>query len=140
MLLATALAACCGASTWPPGVRQEPTGPSTLKVAFGSTYVFDTTALTHKWWKQVAKQFKAAHPKATVQFIPIPGSYNDIVNKLSLLYRTPSTAPDVAEIPTGQIGLWAQARIPAAPEHLPAEHVLVEPLPGGGPERGHVHR
>ena len=110
VLLATALAACSGSGNAPTAAStKEPTGPFTLKVAFGSNYVFDTTGLTQKWWKQVAAQFKAAHPKATVQFIPIPGSYNDIVNKLSLLYRNPSTAPDVAEIPTGQIGLWAQA-------------------------------
>jgi multiple sugar transport system substrate-binding protein len=81
----------------------------TIKVAFGSTYVFDTTALTNKWWNQVAKQFEDQNPGIKVQLVPIPGSYNDIVNKLSLLYRNPSTAPDVAEIPTGQIGLWASS-------------------------------
>ncbi|MGO9955767.1 MAG: ABC transporter substrate-binding protein [Solirubrobacteraceae bacterium] len=77
-----------------------------IKVAFGSTYVFDTAGLTNKWWDQVAQEFEAQNPGIKVQLIPIPGSYNDIVNKLSLLYRSPSTAPDVAEIPTGQIGLW----------------------------------
>jgi multiple sugar transport system substrate-binding protein len=77
-----------------------------IKVAYGSTYVFDTTQLTSKWWNQVASQFEAQNPGIKVQLVPIPGSYNDIVNKLSLLYRSPSTAPDVAEIPTGQIGLW----------------------------------
>jgi multiple sugar transport system substrate-binding protein len=77
-----------------------------IKVAFGSTYVFDTEGLTTKWWNQVAQQFEAQNPGIKVQLVPIPGSYNDIVNKLSLLYRSSSTAPDVAEIPTGQIGLW----------------------------------
>ena len=109
-LLATGLAACSGsAANNAAAPTKEPTGPFTLKVAYGSNYVFDTTGFTQKWWTQVADEFKATHPKATVQFIPIPGSYNDIVNKLSLLYRSASTAPDVAEIPTGQIGLWAQA-------------------------------
>jgi multiple sugar transport system substrate-binding protein len=77
-----------------------------IKVAYGSSYVFDTEQLTTKWWNQVFQQFEAQNPGVKVQAIPIPGSYNDIVNKLSLLYRSPSTAPDVAEIPTGQIGLW----------------------------------
>jgi multiple sugar transport system substrate-binding protein len=86
----------------------EPTGNYTLTVAYGSDYVFDTTALTSKWWNQVKAQFLATHPNATIKFEQIPGSYQDIVNKLSLLYRSPSTAPDVAEIPTGQIGLWSQ--------------------------------
>src|SRR5258708_14670102 len=104
------LAACSGSgSTGGTVTNKEPTGPFTLKVAFGSNYVFDTTGLTKKWWDQVAAEFKKTDPKATVKFIPIPGSYNDIVNKLSLLYRSPSTAPDVAEIPTEQIGLWGQA-------------------------------
>jgi multiple sugar transport system substrate-binding protein len=110
VLLAAALAACSGSGgNTSAASNAEPTGAYTLKVAYGSNYVFDTTGLTTQWWKQVADQFKATHPKASVQFIPIPGSYNDIVNKLSLLYRSASTAPDVAEIPTGQIGLWAQA-------------------------------
>ena len=100
VLSAVVLAACSGSGNHTSTAStKEPSGPFTLKVAFGSNYVFDTTGLTQKWWKQVAAQFKATHPKATVQFIPIPGSYNDIVNKLSLLYRNPSTAPDVAEIP-----------------------------------------
>ncbi len=108
-LVAIALAACSGSGATAKAPSTEPAGPFVLKVAYGSNYVFDTTGLTQKWWQQVAAEFKASHPKATVQFIPIPGSYNDIVTKLSLLYRSASTAPDVAEIPTGQIGLWAQA-------------------------------
>jgi multiple sugar transport system substrate-binding protein len=108
-IFATALAACSGSAQPTVASTKEPTGSFTLKVAYGSNYVFDTTGLTSKWWNQVAADFKKTHPNATIQFIPIPGSYNDIVNKLSLLYRSPSTAPNVAEIPTGQIGLWAEA-------------------------------
>src|SRR5579875_2066372 len=107
LAVAAGVAACSGTA-------HTATSPSsgnakTIKVAFGSTYVFDTTGLTNKWWNQVAQQFEASHPGIKVQLVPIPGSYNDIVNKLSLLYRNPSTAPDVAEIPTGQIGLWASS-------------------------------
>ena len=76
--------------------------------------MFDTEGLTKKWWNQVAQQFEAKNPGIKVQLVPIPGSYNDIVNKLSLLYRSPSTAPDVAEIPTGQIGLWQSSGFLAA--------------------------
>ena len=102
-------AACSGSGSTGSVSTSEPTGSYTLKVAYGSDYVFDTTGFTVKWCTQVANEWKKSHPGGTVQFIPIPGSYNDIVNKLSLLYRNPSTAPDVAEIPTGQIGLWGQA-------------------------------
>ena len=103
---AVGVAACGGASSGGTSVSPSSGKAKVIKVAYGSTYVFDTVALTNKWWSQVAKQFDAENPGTKVQLVPIPGSYNDIVNKLSLLYRSPSTAPDVAEIPTGQIGLW----------------------------------
>lgn len=104
---AAGLAACGGAANAGGGGASPSSGNAkVIKVAYGSTYVFDTAQLTTKWWNQVAKQFEAANPGVKVQLVPIPGSYNDIVNKLSLLYRSASTAPDVAEIPTGQIGLW----------------------------------
>ena len=61
-----------------------------------SQFVFLTPQLAVKWWGTVAKEFEAAHPNVTVKYTPIPGGYNDIINKLDLLYRTPSTAPDVA--------------------------------------------
>jgi multiple sugar transport system substrate-binding protein len=103
---AAGIAACGGASSANTSVSPSSGKAKVIKVAYGSTYVFDTAGLTNKWWSQVAKQFEAENPGIKVQLVPIPGSYNDIVNKLSLLYRSPSTAPDVAEIPTGQIGLW----------------------------------
>jgi multiple sugar transport system substrate-binding protein len=103
---ASGIAACGGASSAGSSVSPGSGHAKVIKVAYGSTYVFDTTQLTNQWWNQVAKQFDAQTPGVKVQLVPIPGSYNDIVNKLSLLYRSPSTAPDVAEIPTGQIGLW----------------------------------
>ncbi len=104
LVVAVGIAACGGAGA--SGPSKASGNAKVIKVAYGSTYVFDSEALTNKWWNQVAKQFEAQNPGIKVQLVPIPGSYNDIVNKLSLLYRSASTAPDVAEIPTGQIGLW----------------------------------
>lgn len=78
-----------------------------VTVAYGSTYVFDTNQFAAKWWSGVAKQFDARYPHAVVKLVPIPGSYNDIITKLSLLYRSPATAPDVAQLPTAQIGEWS---------------------------------
>jgi len=101
--VATLVVGCGGSSSSKSG------NSKTISVAYGSTYVFDSVALTNKWWNQVAHQFEAQNPGIKVKLVPIPGSYNDIVTKLSLLYRNPSTAPDVAEIPTGQIGLWASS-------------------------------
>jgi multiple sugar transport system substrate-binding protein len=84
------------------------TSKATITVAYGSTYVFDTTQLTTKFWTDLQKQFDAQNPGATLQLVPIPGSYNDIINKLSLMYRSGSP-PDLAELPTAQIGLWAES-------------------------------
>jgi multiple sugar transport system substrate-binding protein len=105
--VAVILAGCGGSSGSKSGSGSG--NSKTITVAYGSTYVFDSEALTQKWWNQVKQQFQAQNPGITVKFLPIPGSYNDIVNKLSLLYRNKSTAPDVAELPTGQIGLWASS-------------------------------
>ncbi len=81
----------------------------TLTVAYPSVYAFDTGPLATQWWNQVKAGFNKEYPNVTVQYIPIPGSYQDVVNKLSLLYRSSSTAPDVAEMPSAQIGLWSSS-------------------------------
>jgi multiple sugar transport system substrate-binding protein len=80
-----------------------------LSIAFGSTYVMATASLAPTYYAGIAKQFEAAHPGVTVNLVPIPGSPSDIVNKLSLLYRSPSTAPTIAEIDTQDVGKFAEA-------------------------------
>lgn len=75
-----------------------------ISVAYGSNYVFDTDDLAKKWWEGVKAGFEAAHPGTTVELVPIAGGYDDIINKLSLLYRSARTAPDVAQIATPSIG------------------------------------
>ncbi|MGO8959012.1 MAG: extracellular solute-binding protein [Streptosporangiaceae bacterium] len=106
-----------------------------LKVAYGSQFVFLTPQLAITWGT-VAHEFEKAHPNVTVQYTPIPGSYLDIVNKMSLLFRTPSTAPDVAELPAGQLGEWASSGY-LMPENtfLPSASYWNDiPKSGGGPE------
>jgi multiple sugar transport system substrate-binding protein len=88
-LAASPLAACGSAGG---------SGP-VLTIAYSSNYEFDTSGLTTQWWHQLGAEFDKSHPGATIKWEPIPGNYTDIVSKLSLLYRSPSTAPDVAEIP-----------------------------------------
>lgn len=80
-----------------------------LTVAYGSDYVFIKPQLATKWWNQVAKQFEAQHKGVTVKFIPIPGGLTDITTKLNLLYRSPSTSPDVAELPSQYVGGWVSS-------------------------------
>jgi multiple sugar transport system substrate-binding protein len=81
-------------------------GKVTLTVAYGSTWVFMSPSLAVKWWHTVGNEFEKQHPNVTVKWIPIPGNYNDLVNKLNLLFRNPSTAPDVAELPSPNLGGW----------------------------------
>jgi multiple sugar transport system substrate-binding protein len=104
---AMSVAACGGLSS--SSGDKSANGKTVLKVAYGSTFVFLTPQLGTKWWHSVAAQFEKEHPNVTVQFTPIPGSYNDIVTKLNLLYRSASTAPDVAELPAGQMGSWVSS-------------------------------
>jgi len=71
-----------------------------VTVAYSPTFVFDTNDLGAKWWNSIKDQFDKMYPNAEVKLVPIEGGYDDIVNKLSLLYRSPATTPDVVQIPT----------------------------------------
>jgi multiple sugar transport system substrate-binding protein len=79
----------------------------TLTMAYGATYVMITPQDAKSWWGGIAKEFEAAHPNVTVNTVPIPGAFNDIVTKLALDYRSASTAPTIAEIPSQVIGEFA---------------------------------
>ena len=93
---ATAAAPSCAAGT-------------TLKVAYGSTYVMFSPDITTVYWTDIKAKFEAAYPGAKIEYTPIPGVYNDIITKMSLLYRSADTAPDLAELPTDQLGVWVDA-------------------------------
>ncbi len=80
-----------------------------LTVAYPSVCAFDSGPLATEWWSQVKTDFTNEYPGVTVQYIPIPGSYQDFVDKLSSLYRSPSTAPDVAEMPSADLGVWSSS-------------------------------
>jgi multiple sugar transport system substrate-binding protein len=95
--------AACGGSSGSTG------GKNTISVAYGSNYVMATAALAPQYYGQLAKAFEAAHPGVTVKLIPIPGNPNDIITKLGLLYRSPSTAPTIAEIDNLDIGKFSSA-------------------------------
>ena len=105
--LAGVLGLTCGALACGPAAHaQEKTK---ISVAYGSTYVFDTDDLAKKWWEGVKTAFEASHPEATVELVPIAGGYDDIINKLSLLYRSSRTAPDVAQIATPSLGQFVSS-------------------------------
>lgn len=97
-----------------PSAAQPPTikashNRATLTVAYSSEYVFLTPKLAAQWWNTVAKDFEAQYPNVTLKLIPIPGTYTDVVTKMSLLYRESATAPDIAELPSADLGDWVSS-------------------------------
>ena len=80
-----------------------------ISLAYSETYVFDTEDFTKKWWGGIKAEFEKEHPDVTVQLVPINGGYDDIVNKLSLLYRSPATAPDIAQMATPTVDQFASS-------------------------------
>ncbi len=80
-----------------------------ISVAYSETYVFDTEDFTKKWWGGIKAEFEKEHPDVTVQLVPINGGYDDIINKLSLLYRSPATAPDIAQMATPTVDQFASS-------------------------------
>jgi len=101
-VLASLLSACGSAATGSNGGAKN-----TITVAYEPAYVFFSVPEANWFMDKMIKEFQAVHPGVQVKLEPVEGSYNDMVNKLSLLLRTPSTAPDVAELPGPDIGLWS---------------------------------
>lgn len=79
----------------------------TIKVAYSRDYFMSSPALAQKWFTDVKTQFEAAHPGDTLQLIPIPGSFDDFNTKISLMFNSPSTAPDVIQVALQSAGEWS---------------------------------
>jgi multiple sugar transport system substrate-binding protein len=80
---------------------------ATIKVAYSRDYFMSSPELAQKWFASVKSQFEAAHPGDTLQLIPIPGSFDDFNTKISLMFNSPSTAPDVVQIALQSAGDWS---------------------------------
>src|SRR5689334_1000442 len=78
----------------------------TITVAYSKTYVFDADPLSVIWWDNVKKQFEEAYKGAHLELQGYDGTDVDLVNKVALLYKSPSTTPDVFMLPTGYVGQW----------------------------------
>ena len=72
-ILSAALAVCaaaCGAGGGGGGSSsQSSTAP--VSVLYTSDQVFDTPALTTKWWDSIAQQWKKADPKVKLNLLPV---------------------------------------------------------------------
>jgi multiple sugar transport system substrate-binding protein len=102
-LLPVALLAC-GNSTTTPATTDDMTG--TLTVAYSTSYVFDSDDTSVIWWNKVKSEFEAAYPKAKLSLQGFNGTDVDLVNKVALEYKNPSTTPDVFMLPSGYVGQW----------------------------------
>src|SRR5919205_4143977 len=78
----------------------------TITVAYSKTYVFDADPLSVIWWDNVKKQFEETYKGAHLELQGYDGTDVDLVNKVALLYKSPSTTPDVFMLPTGYVGQW----------------------------------
>ena len=102
-LLSTA--ACLGIA----GLSNTPAmaAGDTIKVAYSLDYFMSSPALAKKWFAEIKQQFEAAHPGDTLQPVPIPGSFSDFNTKISLMFNSRSTAPDVIQVAAQSAGEWA---------------------------------
>jgi len=106
-VLSTVLMACGGGSnnnTGSTNLKDDMTG--TITVAYSTSYVFDADPLSVIWWDKVKSEFEAAYPKAKLNLQGFNGTDVDLVNKVALEYKNPSTTPDVFMLPSGYVGQW----------------------------------
>lgn len=78
-----------------------------VKVAFSLNWTFADPKLAQKWFGDIKAQFEKKHPGDTMELIPVPGSYDDFITKLSLLYNSPDTKPDVIQYFDINVGQFA---------------------------------
>jgi multiple sugar transport system substrate-binding protein len=96
---ASSSTASVNVSAAPPG--KLPSG--TITVLYSNNYVFNSDALANQWWSGIAKQWKQKYPNVTLKLVGTGGTDVDEMNKAALLFRSPSTAPDVIQLPTTYI-------------------------------------
>jgi multiple sugar transport system substrate-binding protein len=100
ILGAAALAACGGGS----GPANSSSGGKSLTVLFSNNYVFNSDALANQWWGGIAKQWKKLYPGVKLNLLGTGGTDVDLMNKAAVMYRSPSTTPDVIQLPTTYVG------------------------------------
>ncbi len=82
-----------------------------VKVAFSLNWTFADPKLAQKWFADVKTQFETKHPGDTMELIPVPGTYDDFITKLSLLYNSPDTKPDVVQYFDINVGQFAGSEL-----------------------------
>jgi multiple sugar transport system substrate-binding protein len=98
------LLVACGQGNTPTAATDDMTG--SITVAYSTTYVFDSDDTSVIWWNKVKTEFESAYPKAKLVLQGFNGTDVDLVNKVALEYKNPSTTPDVFMLPSGYVGQW----------------------------------
>jgi multiple sugar transport system substrate-binding protein len=97
ILSATGLAAC-GSS------GNSSSGGKSLTVLYSNNYVFNSDALAKKWWDSIAQQWKTLYPDVKLNLQGTGGTDVDEMNKAAVMFRSPSSTPDVIQLPTTYVG------------------------------------
>lgn len=97
-------AAACSNS---PASSGSASSSSTVTVLYSNNYVFNSDALATKWWNGIAKQWKAKYPHTKLVLESTGGTDIDLMNKAAILFRSPSTTPDVIQMPTTYVAQFA---------------------------------
>lgn len=101
------LAACSGSSGSGSGSSGSAASGGTVTVLYSNNYVFNSDALATQWWNGIAKQWKAKYPHTKLVLEGTGGTDIDLMNKAAILFRSPSTTPDVIQMPTTYVAQFA---------------------------------
>lgn len=109
LLVAIASLLMISGAILPGNSQRAAASPTTVSFSYSPAYIFDTPTLANQWIAMVKQQWHRLHPNVALDPIPISGSYNDIVTKEALDFRSPSTTPDITLIQTAAIAQFATA-------------------------------
>src|ERR1700759_3530141 len=100
-------AAACSGSSGSSGSGSSSSSGGTVTVLYSNNYVFNSDSLATKWWNGIAKQWKAKYPHTKLVLQGTGGTDTDLMNKAAILFRSPSTTPDVIQMPTTYVAQFA---------------------------------
>src|SRR5438270_3820578 len=103
---AALLVSACGGSSSATSSNLSDDMKGSITVAYSTTYVFDSDDQSVIWWNKVKSEFETQFPNAKLNLQGFNGTDVDLVNKVALEYKNPSTTPDVFMLPTGYVGQW----------------------------------
>jgi multiple sugar transport system substrate-binding protein len=105
--LLVTIAACSGSSSSGSGASSSSGSGGTVTVLYSNNYVFNSDSLATKWWTGIAQQWKAKYPHTKLVLEGTGGTDIDLMNKAAILFRSPSTTPDVIQMPTTYVAQFA---------------------------------